>query len=428
MRVLYLHQYFTTPDMVGGTRSYEMARRLVDAGHTVHMITTDREARNTRHRQWRRELVSGIDVHWLPVPYSNRFGYRARMQAFVDFAWRAAGRAVELGGDLVFATSTPLTIALPGIFASRRLKVPMVFEVRDLWPDVPIALGVLRNPAAIAAARWLERAAYRHAAHVVALSPGMKDGVVRHGIPAELVTVIPNGCDCGPFDVSPRVGEAFRRRHAWLGNRPLVTYAGTLGTVNGVGYFARLAAEVRRLAPEVRFLVVGGGKEEATVRRIAAELGVLDQNFFMMQSLPKREMPACFSATDLAASLFIDLPALWANSANKFFDGLAARRPLLINYEGWQADLLRRTGAGLVVPPGDPRRAAEELIAFLGDPSRVARARSAAGELAAGPFNRDRLADELLNVLERAVGAAAANGRGRARPGTVTTARCDGVR
>lgn len=404
MRVLYLHQYFTTPDMVGGTRSYEMARRFVQAGHAVHMITTDREARSRRQSRWRHERISGIDVHWFPVPYANEFGHRARIRAFVAFAWRAAARAVELGGDLVFATSTPLTIALPGIHASRRLGAPMVFEVRDLWPEMPIAVGAVRNPAAIAAARWLERAAYRHAAHVVALSPGMKDGVVRRGIPAERVTVIPNGCDRGLFDVPPTVGEAFRRRHAWLGNRPLVTYAGTLGTVNGVAYLARVAAEMRRLAPDVRFLVVGGGKDEEIVRRTAAGLGVLDRNFFMMRSLPKREMPACLSATDVAASLFIDLPAMWANSANKFFDALAARRPLLINYQGWQADLLRRTGAGVVVPPGDPPRAAEELCAFLLDASRVSRARSAAAELAAGPFDRDRLADALLKVLERATG------------------------
>jgi glycosyltransferase involved in cell wall biosynthesis len=412
MRVLYLHQYFTTPDMVGGTRSYEMARRLVEAGHAVHMITTDREARRAGKGGWRQERIDGIDVHWLPVPYANQFGYAARMHAFVTFAWHAAARAVGLGGDLVFATSTPLTIALPGIRASRRLQVPMVFEVRDLWPEVPIEVGALRNPAAIAAARWLERAAYRNSAEVVALSPGMKDGVVRCGVSPDRVTVIPNGCDRELFDVPEEVGKDFRRRHPWLGDRPLVTYAGTLGAVNGVGYFARLAAEVRRIAPEVRFLVVGGGKEEVLVRQTAAELGVLDQTFFMLRSLPKRDVPACLSATDVATSLFIDLPAMQANSANKFFDGLAARRPVLLNYEGWQAELLRRTGAGLVVPPGDPRRGAEELRAFLTDGERVARARCAAGDLAKGPFDRDRLAAQLLTVLERAA----------------TSGRSDGVR
>ena len=408
MRVLYLHQYFTTPDMAGGTRSYEMARRLVEAGHTVHMITTDREGRSPGQRQWRRELVSGIDVHWLPVPYSNEFGYRARLRAFGDFAWRAAARAVEVGGDLVFATSTPLTIAIPGLYASRRLRVPMVFEVRDLWPEVPIAMGVVRNPVTIAAAYGLARAAYRHAAHVVALSDGLKEGVVRQGIPAERVSVIPNGCDCTLFDVSPEVGEAFRRRQEWLGDRPLVTYAGTLGPANGVGYLAQLAAEAQRLAPEVRFLVVGSGKEEPAIRRTAEELGVLGRNFFMMPSLPKREIPACLSATDLAVSLLIDVPGLGGPALpNKFFDALAARRPILINYEGSLAELLRTTGAGLVIPPADPCRGAAELCGFLRDPARVAHARRAAGDLAAGPFSRDRLAVELMAVLQRAVGEAA---------------------
>ena len=407
MRVLYLHQYFTTPEMAGGTRSYELARRLVAAGHTVHMITTDREIRNPRHRGWRRELVSGIDVHWLPVPYSNEFGYRARMRAFGDFARRAGARAAMVGGDLVFATSTPLTIAVPGIYASRRLRVPMIFEVRDLWPEVPIAMGVLRNPVAIAAARWLERAAYRHAAHVVTLSPGMKEAVLRQGIPEERVSVIPNGCD-HLFDVSPEVGEAFRRRQEWLGDRPLVTYAGSLGIANGVSYLAQLAAEAQRIAPEVRFLVVGSGREEPAIRRTAGELGILGRNFFMMPSLPKRDMPACLSATDLAVSLLIDVPILSGPALpNKFFDALAARRPILINYDGWLATLLRSTGAGLVVPPDDPGRAAAELCGFLRDPARVAHARAAAGELAAGPFNRDRLAEELLALLQRTVGACA---------------------
>jgi glycosyltransferase involved in cell wall biosynthesis len=219
------------------------------------------------------------------------------------------------------------------------------------------------------------------------------------------VSVIPNGCDTELFDVPASVGEAFRRGHGWLGDRPLVTYTGTLGTVNGVAYFARLAAETQRLNAEVRFLVVGSGKEDALVRATAAELGVLDRSFFMLPSLPKRELPACLSATDVATSFVIDVPALWTNSANKFFDAFAARRPMLINHEGWLADVLRRTGSGIVVPPADARAAAVELCAFLGDPARIARARAAAGELAAGEFNRDRLAGELLDVFRRAAGA-----------------------
>src|SRR5205823_13311940 len=142
MRIVYLHQYFVTPQMAGGSRSYEMARRLVAAGHDVHMVTSDRDAADA-HAPWRHSVEAGIHVHWTPIAYDNRMSYGERMRAFLRFAWRAARKAVALRGDVVFATSTPLTIAIPAVYAARRLRVPMVFEVRDLWPEVPIAIGAI---------------------------------------------------------------------------------------------------------------------------------------------------------------------------------------------------------------------------------------------------------------------------------------------
>src|SRR6185295_8166233 len=117
MRVIYLHQYFNTPDMAGGTRSYEMARRLVAAGHEVHMVTTWREP--TDKTGWFVTSEAGITVHWLPVPYSNYLSYARRIRAFLRFAWASSRKAAALPGDVVFATSTPLTVAVPGIYASR---------------------------------------------------------------------------------------------------------------------------------------------------------------------------------------------------------------------------------------------------------------------------------------------------------------------
>lgn len=144
MHIVYLHQYFNTPAMSGSTRSYEIARRLVSAGHRVSVVTSSRISDD--RKGWVQSNESGIDVHWLAVPYSNRMAYGERISAFLRFAFGAARRAASLRGDVVFATSTPLTIAIPGVFAARKLKVPMVFEVRDLWPEVPIAIGALRNP------------------------------------------------------------------------------------------------------------------------------------------------------------------------------------------------------------------------------------------------------------------------------------------
>src|SRR5690554_854503 len=132
MKVIYLHQYFNTPEMSGGTRSYEMARRMVAAGHEVHMVTSYRE-QDANRKGWFLTEEAGINVHWYPVPYSNHMGFVQRIKAFIAFALAARKKSVELDGDIIFATSTPLTIALPAVPASRKKKIPMVFEVRDLW-------------------------------------------------------------------------------------------------------------------------------------------------------------------------------------------------------------------------------------------------------------------------------------------------------
>lgn len=402
MRILYLHQYFATPSMTEGTRSYEMARRLVACGHDVQMITSDRST--SGRRGWRETEEAGIQVHWLSVPYSNRMGHVRRLVAFASFALRASRRAVEIGGDLVFATSTPLTIALPAIRAKRRLGVPMIFEVRDLWPTLPIAVGALRSGAAIRAARWLERHAYSNAHHIIALSPGMKAGIVETGIVPEAVTVVPNSCDLEAFDIGTDTTVALRHQFEWLGSRPLVLYAGTLGRINGVEYLAKIAAETISLDAEVRFVAIGSGLEEEKVRGIADELGVLGCNFFMLPPLPKSEVAAWFAAADLSTSLCVDLPELWPNSANKFFDALAAGTPVMINYQGWQADLLRDSMAGIVVPPDEPRRAAVALHSFLGNGDRRRVAQAAARELATEEFSLDILFDRFRTVLEAATG------------------------
>ncbi len=401
MRIVYLHQYFNT--RIGGTRSYEMARRLVANGHQVHMITSDRNPDPEAPRDWRQSNEDGIDVHWLPVPYANQMGYRDRLRAFAKFAWAACGRAASLPADLIFATSTPLTIAIPGMYASRRNRIPMVLEVRDLWPEVPIAMGALTSRTSIAAAQLLERTAYRHATRVVALSPTMKAGVARTGYPQGCISVIPNACDLELFRAEAKRGKRLRKRYSWLGDRPLVVYAGTLGRVNGVDYIARLAAEVRRIDPTVCFVVIGDGREEAAVRGVAHRLGVLGRNFFMLPPVAKSVVAQWLSTAQMAMSVVIDIPALWGNSANKVFDGFAAGIPVAINHEGWLADTLRDHQAGLVLPPGDLLSAATKLTTALRTPDWLAVARQAASGLASTYFARDDLARQLESVLLEAL-------------------------
>ena len=401
MRVTYLHQYFATPDGSTGTRSYELARRLVARGHEVTVVTSNAQLPDLADaRRVVRTTVDGIRLVVIPVAYANEMGYRARIGAFVRFAVRASVEAARLRADVVVASSTPLTIALPGLVARVVRRAPMVFEVRDLWPEMPIAVGALRNPVAVAAARAVEWVAYHGAAHVIALSPGMADGVARRGIPRGRISVIPNGCDLAVFDVPHAAGDAYRAEATLPPGAPLVLYAGALGAVNGVEWLADVAAELRSLNPDARFLVVGRGAGRDALLERARARGVLDVTLRVLPPVRKREMPSLLAAATVATSLFRPIPEMEANSANKFFDALAAARPVAINYGGWHRELLAGSGAGIALATA-PRAAAEQLAAFLADAAAVTRAGAAARRLAETRFDRDALAAEFASVLER---------------------------
>lgn len=398
MRIVYLHQYFCTPDEPGGIRSFEFARRMVARGHSVDVVTsTPVTGSGVSRGQWTERTEHGIRVHRCALDYDNTMSYPQRLRAFGEFAVRAAWRARRLPRDLVLATSTPLTIALPAVVASRR--VPMVFEVRDVWPEVPIALGALRRPWTRKLALALEAWAYRHSAHVVALSPDMAASIRRRH-PEVDVTVVPNSSDVELFDVPDSSGQAARRARSWLGDRPLALYAGTFGLVNGLAYLVRAAEAAQTIAPELRFLLVGEGREAEEVERLARETGVLGKNLVIEPPVPKRDLPALFRAADVCLSTVIDVPELAANSANKAFDAFAAGRPLVINHGGWLAEVLERTGAGLAVPPDDPAAAAGLIRDLLADPDRVAAVRAASRDLARATFGRDLLFERLMAVLE----------------------------
>lgn len=403
MRIVYLHQYFVTPQMAGGGRSYEMARRLVNMGHEVHMITSDQEA-GRANAKWRETLEAGIRVHWTSVPYDNAMGYSARIRAFFTFAWRAARKAAAIRADVVFATSTPLTIALPAVYASWRSRVPMVFEVRDLWPATPIAVGAIKSPVAKWAAIQLEHFAYRHATRIVALAPGMADEIIATGYPAQHIAIIPNGCDFDSFsDAIP--AQELRKNHSWLGARPLLVFAGTFGLVNGMAYLVRLADAIYRIDPEVRIAAVGTGREFELTRQLAVELNVLDRNLFLLGKQSKQVAAAWTLAADMTIALFTGPAVVWRDAVqNKFFDSLAAGKPSASNFSGWQSKLAVEAGAGLILSANSVEAAARDLVRALRDRSWLEKTGRAARELGVSRFNRDMLAMHLAGVLGEACG------------------------
>ncbi|MFX2257199.1 glycosyltransferase family 4 protein [Acinetobacter variabilis] len=397
MKIIYLHQYFNTPQMSGGTRSYEMAKRLVAAGHEVHMITS--WVQETNHLDWFNEEIDGIKVHWFPNPYSNKMSYKQRIQAFLRFAYASMQKITTIPADIVFATSTPLTIAIPGVLGARKQKIPMIFEVRDLWPEVPIAMGILKKPYQIFLAKKLEKWAYKNSAHIVALSPGMKEGVIATGYPENQVSIIPNSCDNDLFEVQSNDFEIFKSRNTWLPEGDLIIYTGTFGIVNDVGIAVDLAKELKNRQSNISILLIGDGLEFDKVYKRAIDEDVLNQTLYIRKQVPKTEIPYFLKYAAMASSFAINIPAIQANSANKFFDALAASKPILINYGGWQKDIIENNQCGLVAWGKSIKETIDDVENFLNNKEKYNQACRNAKSLALNDFSRDMLAKKLEAIL-----------------------------
>ncbi len=401
VRILYLHQFFMTRDGTGGTRSYEFARRLVADGHAVTMVTAasgdgpaEREVEGIR--------VIGVRGGYGDYVRATDVGYGRRILAFARFA-AAASLATVRGPrpDVVFATSPPLTMALPAIVAARRWRVPLVFEVRDLWPEAPIQMGALRSPLAQRAAHWLERTVYRAASEIVALSPGMRDGIVAAGVDPERITLIPNASDLDLF--APDVDPGDLRERLGLGDAFVCSYFGTLGEANDLTQVVEAAAVLRERGESgVRFVLQGEGKRRAALEADVRRRGL--DSVVLTPAGDKRSAARLAAASDACMTIFKDVPILATNSPNKLFDTFAAGRAAIVNTDGWQRELVEHNEAGVFARPGDPADLADRVLFLRDNPDIVRRYGNNARALAEREFDRRVLAERLRDVLARAAG------------------------
>lgn len=407
MKILYLHQFFATRESTHPTRSYEFARRMVAEGHHVTMVTgSSRLGSPYDERAVSTFEVDGIEVRAVRNRYSNYMGYARRMLSFAAFT--VASVFAGLRGprpDVVFATSTPLTIAIPGRIIASLRAVPFVFEVRDVWPEAAIQMGALpRNGLIARIARRLERSTYASARAIVALSPGMADLILQTGVAPEKVHIIPNCSDLDLFHPGPKDSALVERLD--LAGRFVVGYVGAIGPSNAVEVAieaARLLAERDR--DDIAFVIAGDGKSLPAIRNSVEEAEL--ESVHLVGSIPKDDVPPLLRTADLLMTLFADVPILATNSPNKFFDGLASGTAMLVNSPGWTREIVEEEGCGVFVPPANAAALAEAIEALADDRALVASAGREARRVAEERFDRDHLARELLEVLAEAASARA---------------------
>lgn len=410
MRILYFHQHFSTPKGAAGIRSYEMAQRLLAHGHQVVMAcgsygqgVTGLEGPFRKGR--RRGMVDGIEVIEFDLSYSNRDGFLKRAGTFAKFALGSVGLALREPYDLAFATTTPLTAGIPGIAARWLRRKPFVFEVRDLWPELPREMGVITNPLVLGALSGLEWASYRSAHRCVALSPGIKAGIARRGVPEDRIALVPNGCDLDIFEQ----GTAAPWRPEGVAEGELMAiFTGTHGIANGLDAVLDAAAVLRaRGRKDIKLVLVGDGKLKPGLEARARDEGL--DNVIFHPPVPKARLAGLMAAADLGMQCLANVPAFYyGTSPNKFFDYVAAGLPVLNNYPGWLAGMIAEHDCGLVVPPEDAGAFADALERAADNRAALARMGGNARALARSRFDRAALADDWVGfVTQQPLGAPA---------------------
>ncbi len=390
MKIIYIHQYFLTPEEGGAIRSFHLAKGLVEAGIDVEMITSH----NKSYYDFKE--IAGIKVHYLPVGYEQRLGFLRRVWSFLKFVRLVKILIPKLSRpDYLYLTSTPLTIGLIGLWAKKKFALPYLFEVRDLWPEAPIQVGAIQNPLLKKLLYKMEARIYRHALKIVALSPGIANEI-RKKSPQSQISVIANFSDLDFFKPSPKDPDIL----AHFGLKPVFTiiYSGAIGKVNAVDEILDLAKIAQDKGRPFQFLFLGKGTHQRLLLEKANQLGLTNFHHFSFGN--KEKVRKILAISDMAYISFDHLPILETNSPNKFFDALAAGKAILVNHKGWVYDLVKTNQLGFYFDPKNPLETFDLLDNLALNPQTLAQYQKNARNLAEQHFSKEMAIRKLLAVLD----------------------------
>jgi glycosyltransferase involved in cell wall biosynthesis len=395
MKILYIHQYFVTPQEPGATRSYWISKELVKRGHHVTVITGNSESKHEPGRFDR----DGIDVIYVNNYYNNTQTKIQKVWSFIKFIFQSIKVAAkEKDVDLVYATSTPLTIGAVAL-ALRRIKGwRYVFEVRDLWPEFPIQVGAITNPVFIWLLRKFEKRIYKRSEHVVALSPGMQEGVIKAGTPIEKTSMIPNMSKPDifyPHEVNMDIVKQFEIDLTKFN----VIHFGMLAVANGLEYIVKAAIELKKRGDEsIQFLFMGEGAMQPMLEEMVRENDL--HNVRLLGNYKVGIVAEVTNCCDASITSFKNLPILATNSPNKLFDSLSAGKTIIVNSAGWTKDMVEKDNCGFYVDPEKSDMLADKLLEVKDNKPLLEEWGKNARRLSVEVYDKAKLSAQVADVLE----------------------------
>jgi len=398
VKIVYFYQYFSTPRGAWGTRAYEFSRRWVAAGHDVTVVTSIYYKSDLTARRFVEDReFEGIKVKVLNIDINNKQPVWKRIWTFIQYGVFASWYAIRLPADVVIASSGPITVGIPGLIAAILRRKKLIFEVRDLWPNGAVEMGLLTNKYLIRFAYALEKLCYRTAKLIITLSPGMAEDInSRYGFARTLS--IPNAADnqlFGEPDVKWHLPEEFQ-------GFKIANYVGNIGKVNNTELILSAAAVLdERGRGDIKIVIIGDGQQRDEIQRRITKQEL--NNIVILNLMPKREMVHWVQRSFCSLVPLLPSPILDTSSPNKLFDSLAAGVPVIQTTNGWIRKFIEENECGLSVDARSPGSLADALIKLVDDSALQGRMSRNARRLAETSFDRDHLAAEMLTGIEEVV-------------------------
>lgn len=389
MNVLILHQHFNTPAQGGAIRSYYLARALADHGIRPIVITSGQQ------KNYSKVELEGIEIHYLPVAYDNRFGFWRRSLSFLEYtraATKLAGRLSDI--KVCYAISVPLTVGIAARRIKSKYRIPYIFEVGDLWPEAPVQMGFIRNGFFKRALYRLERSIYKDAESLVALSVSI-EASIRKTSPGKKIHVIPNIADTDFYNPAGKNDGLVKK--FGVGEKFVVSYTGAVGFANGLDFFLDCAKKSQEAKLPVHFLLCGAGALLQHLTKRATQLELENINFIPFQN--REGVREVLNVTDASFICYLPFKILETGSPNKYFDGLAAGKLILVNFAGWIKDEIEANGCGIFIEPRNAGAFVAKLSAFIENPELLHQYQQASRALAESTYSRRLLAEKFVNIF-----------------------------
>jgi len=405
MRILFFSHYFPPEGNAPASRTYENCKRWVRKGHEVTVITcvpnvpdgVVYEGYKNKLRQC--ESIDGIHVIRVWTYIAANEGTIRRIINYLSYMFNAVFVSLFLKKpELIIATSPQFFCGWAGVIASRIRRVPLVLEIRDIWPESIVAVGAFRNKLLLRVLEWLELKMYAAARHIVTVGQGYKQKLIEKGVQEKKVSVIPNGFDravfypCQPDD---KIKQRYNLNHEFI-----CSYVGTIGMACGLDVVLRAAKLLKnKQRNDIKFLLVGTGAVKKQLEQQATEESL--DNIIFVGRQDKHLIPGFLSITNACLVHLKKTELFKTVLPSKIFEAAAMAKPIILGVEGYAADFLKRTGAGICIEPKN----AEQLVRSvesLADNPRLCRSLGQAGyEYVTKYHNSDRLANDYLDIILR---------------------------